>query len=193
MTTSTSTVLIIEDFSADRELYRRALLADANISYHLLEAESVAEGLELCQSKKIDAVLLDYLLPDADGLEFLEQLADRNDPDTPPVVMLTGQGSESIAVRAIKLGAQDYLIKRNLTPELLQLTVRKGSWFETHLYPAGEGLGIYFRDISRRKRMEAERLAAEQERDCLRQTKGQRFFNLSIYWESPILMATLPG
>jgi DNA-binding response OmpR family regulator len=78
-------------------------------------------------------VLLDYLLPDADGLEFLEQLADRNDRDAPPVVMLTGQGSESIAVRAIKLGAQDYLVKRDLTPELLQLTIRQSSCYPTHL------------------------------------------------------------
>ena len=53
------------------------------------------------------------------------------------------------------------------------------SWFEAHLYPAAEGLGIYFRDITEakrdevvRKQLEAERLAVEQERD--------RFFNLSI-------------
>jgi response regulator RpfG family c-di-GMP phosphodiesterase len=46
MSTSTYTLLIIEDFPADRELYRRALLAESNITYHLLEAESVAEGLE---------------------------------------------------------------------------------------------------------------------------------------------------
>jgi DNA-binding response OmpR family regulator len=125
MSTSRCTLLIIEDFPADRELYRRALLAESNITYHLLEAESVAEGLELCQRQKIDAVLLDYMLPDADGLEFLGKLADQNNSYAPPVVMLTGQGNESIAVRAIKLGAQDYLVKRDLTPELLQLTVRK--------------------------------------------------------------------
>jgi PAS domain S-box-containing protein len=46
------------------------------------------------------------------------------------------------------------------------------SWFEAHLYPAAEGLGIYFRDITERKQLEAERLAATQERD--------RFFNLSL-------------
>jgi PAS domain S-box-containing protein len=283
MSISTYTLLIVEDFPADRELYRRALLADSNVAYQLLEVASVAEGLELCQGQKIDAVLLDYLLPDADGLEFLGRLADRNHSDAPPVIVLTGQGSESIAVQAIKAGAQDYLVKRDLTAELLQLTVRHAidnsrlkrqlqqcqersesqlqianqriieiwesmtdayvtvdrdwqivyanqaatqlichhanlapteflgrshwdlfpslvgtdverefryalrdrvavhtevwfeptaSWFEAHLYPAAEGLGIYFRDITDRKHLEAERLEAEQERD--------RFFNLSI-------------
>ncbi|PSB43455.1 PAS domain S-box protein, partial [Chamaesiphon polymorphus] len=124
MSTSTYTLLIVEDFLADRELYRRALLTDSNSTYCLLEAESVAEGLEICDGQQIDAVLLDYLLPDADGLEFLAELSARNHRYPPPVVMLTGQGSESIAVRAIKAGAQDYLIKRDLTPELLQWTMR---------------------------------------------------------------------
>jgi PleD family two-component response regulator len=42
----------------------------------------------------------------------------------PPVVMVTGEGSETIAVRAIKLGAEDYLLKQCLTPTQLQTTMR---------------------------------------------------------------------
>jgi PAS domain S-box-containing protein len=118
-------ILIVDDFAADRELYRRYLLADSRSTYHPIEAESVAEGLELCANHQIDVVLLDYLLPDGDGLEFLAALAQLHRGNPPPVVMMTGQGSENIAVRAIKLGAQDYLVKRDLTSELLQLTVRK--------------------------------------------------------------------
>jgi PAS domain S-box-containing protein len=124
MNSPTYTLLIVEDFLADRELYRRSLSNDSSCTYCVLEAESVAEGLEICHSHKIDAVLLDYMLPDADGLEFLAQLSAQSS-NSPPVVMMTGQGSESIAVRAIKAGAQDYLVKRDLTPELLQLTMRK--------------------------------------------------------------------
>jgi PAS domain S-box-containing protein len=118
------TLLIVEDFADDREFYRRALLADSSYTYHLLEAESVAVALELCDSHKIDAVLLDYALPDADGLEFLKKLAAQSQSNLSPVVMMTGQGSESIAVQAMKLGVQDYLVKRDLTPELLRSTVR---------------------------------------------------------------------
>jgi DNA-binding response OmpR family regulator len=54
---------------------------------------------------KIDAILLGYLLPDADGLEFLATFLARSS-DPPPVVMMTGQVNESIAVRAMKAGAQ---------------------------------------------------------------------------------------
>jgi DNA-binding response OmpR family regulator len=109
----TFTVLMVEDLAADRELYRRALCQDSNCAYELLEAESVAAGIELCQSHQIDAILLDYLLPDGNGLDFLERLFQTNG-STPPVVMISGYGNEQTAVRAIKLGAEDYLVKSDL-------------------------------------------------------------------------------
>lgn len=124
MTRSPCTLLIVEDFAPDRELYRRALLSDTGFCYQLLEAESVAAGLELCQTQVVDAILLDYSLPDADGLTFLEALHHQSDGDSPPVVMVTGEGDESIAVRAIKLGVEDYLTKRSLTPQQLRLTMQ---------------------------------------------------------------------
>jgi PAS domain S-box-containing protein len=123
MTNQTYTVLIVEDFSIDRDLFRRSLLADRNCDYHLLDAESVATGLELCRSNAIDAILIDYSLPDGDGLGFLTQLHAQSNGSSPPVVMIAGKGDESIAVQAIKLGAQDYLVKSNLTPDRLRSAV----------------------------------------------------------------------
>jgi PAS domain S-box-containing protein len=125
MSFPTFTVLMVEDFAADRELYRRSLDQESQCLYELLEAESVAGGLELCRTRSIDAILLDYLLPDGNGLDFLAELSVQSEGRMPPVVMMTGQGSESTAVQAMKLGAEDYLVKRDLTPELLQLKVRK--------------------------------------------------------------------
>jgi PAS domain S-box-containing protein len=133
MNLPTLTVLMVEDFAPDRDLYRRALCQDATCTYDLLEAESVAAGLELYQTRfsreeakpTIDAILLDYLLPDGDGLDFLSALSVQSDRRMPPVVMMTGQGNESTAVRAMQLGAEDYLVKGDLTPELLQLKVRR--------------------------------------------------------------------
>ncbi len=124
MTSSTCTVLIVEDFSPDRELYRRYLLADSICTYHVLEASSAGFGLELCRTQAIDMILLDYVLPDANGLEFLTTLHTQTQGQIPPVVMVTGEGDEKIAVQAMKLGAEDYLVKCSLTPARLQLTVR---------------------------------------------------------------------
>ena len=124
MQTPTFTLLIVEDSPMHRDLYRHCLQTDPICDYQVLEAASVAEGLELCRTRSIDAVLLDYSLPDGDGLEFLATLATQSsDRHVPSVVMMTGHGDESIAVRAIKLGAQDYLAKHKFTPELLRSTI----------------------------------------------------------------------
>jgi signal transduction histidine kinase len=151
----TFTLLIVEDVPESRELYRNCLLTDRSCDYNLLEAASIAEGLELCETRfskvvrtasavpngrltptaetigganvtvppTIDAILLDYLLPDGNGLKFLETLAARNNASNPPIVMMTGHGDESIAVRAMKLGAQDYLPKHKFSPQLLISTI----------------------------------------------------------------------
>lgn len=118
------TLLLLEDHAPDRELYRRYLMSDSSQPYSFLEADTVLAGLGLCRTHKIDAILLDYLLPDDNGLAFLRSLQAQSQGKTPAVVMISGRGDETVAVQAIKLGAEDYLVKQRLTPELLQLTLR---------------------------------------------------------------------
>lgn len=118
------TILIIDDASCDREIYRRYLKGDQNYSYTILEAESAETGLLACRSHSVDGVLLDFLLPDANGLEFLAALKAQSRDVCPPVIMVTGQGDEAIAARAIKSGAEDYLIKRQITPDNLQVSLQ---------------------------------------------------------------------
>ncbi|MBV8885518.1 MAG: response regulator [Chroococcidiopsidaceae cyanobacterium CP_BM_RX_35] len=117
------TVLIVDDSPEDRETYRRYLLQNPEDRYTILEAESGGGGLELCRRLRPDGILLDYLLPDLDGLEFLSELRTQTNAITPPVIMLTGQGNEFIAVQAMKAGAQDYLVKGRMTPEVLRLAM----------------------------------------------------------------------
>lgn len=116
-------VLIIDDSPEDRATYRRYLQRDDRDSYEILEADSGESALEICRNSPPDAILLDYLLPDTDGLELLESLVPPDAEPRFPVLMLTGQGNETIAVRALKNGARDYLVKGNLTAELLQKSV----------------------------------------------------------------------
>ncbi len=121
MSQSQRTVLIVDDSPEDQELYRRYLLRDQEYSYIFLEAELGRQGLELWQQHHPDIVLLDYRLPDLDGLEFLAQLPTQQ--SFIPVIVMTGQGNEAIAVQAIKAGAQDYLVKGEATAKTLQLAV----------------------------------------------------------------------
>ena len=155
MNLPTFTLLIVEDVPASRDLYRNCLLTDVSCAYDLLEVESVAEGLALCQTRSIDAILLDYLLPDGDGLKFLETLSARNNGSSPPVVMITGHGDESIAVRAMKLGAQDYLPKHKFTPQLLVSTMQS----------AIENARLRLELQQSEEQLQGERIAAERERE----------------------------
>ncbi|WP_310421996.1 PAS domain S-box protein [Chamaesiphon sp. VAR_48_metabat_135_sub] len=131
MTNPTYTVLIVDDLQTHRELFGHFLLTDSSCDYRILEAESVRAGIELhristgeaAPTSKIDAILLDYSLPDGDGLDFLTKLHAQSNGNSPPVVMVTGRGDENIAAQAIKLGAQDYIATFDLTPARLQSAV----------------------------------------------------------------------
>ena len=104
-------ILIVDDDLVDRMACRRALAQVPGNTFEITDAETGREGLQIAHALKPDCVLLDYHLPDLNGLEFLSAL--RNDlGDIPvPVLMLTGADSASVAVEAMKRGAQDYLVK----------------------------------------------------------------------------------
>lgn len=120
-------ILVVDDNADDRIHYRRLLGrafdgADGP-GADVVEADSGAKGLELLKDSRVDCILLDFRLPDLDGLEFLEQL-DRLYGDVHvAVVMLTGQGSESVAVEAMKRGARDYLVKGELSSDSLHKAI----------------------------------------------------------------------
>ena len=117
------TVLIVDDCPEDRETYRRYLLQDEEYTYKILEEESGEGALKLCREFQPDAILLDFLLPDLDGLEFMAELKQQTAQFMPAVIMLTGYGSETVAVQAMKSGVQDYLVKGETTGEYLRSTL----------------------------------------------------------------------
>ncbi|MEH2136398.1 hybrid sensor histidine kinase/response regulator [Nostoc sp.] len=120
----TSTLLIIDDCAADRKIYRRYLLKDPHQSYQIFEADCAEEGLALCQKIRCDVILLDFCLPDMSGLEFFDRMQQEIFTTSVPVIMLTGRGDEEVAVQVMKRGALDYLVKHNVTQDVLQLAVR---------------------------------------------------------------------
>jgi FixJ family two-component response regulator len=112
-------VLIIDDNPEDIATYKRLLLKSTDYSFLILEADSGTGGLNLFAENNVDCILLDYRLPDADGLELLEKMAQNK-----PVIFLTGYGNETVAVEAMKKGAMDYLIKNQIDGERLIRAIR---------------------------------------------------------------------
>ncbi|WNM56494.1 ATP-binding protein [Candidatus Nitrospira allomarina] len=120
-------LLIVDDCSEDREYLSRLLSHHPQTAFHIMEADSGIEGLQLCTHHTFHCILVDYQLPDVDGLEFLESFAESHDPRFLPVLMLTGQGNEEIASDALKNGASDYLVKNKITPEGLYRAVTRAT------------------------------------------------------------------
>ena len=116
------TLLIIDDSPEDREAYKRLLSSADFVEYHFKECDCGEDCLAFLQNESVDCVLLDYNLPDMDGIEILEKLAEQEGSDT-PVIFLTGQGNETIAVQAMKNGATDYLVKTDINGKLLNRSI----------------------------------------------------------------------
>ncbi len=104
-------ILIVEDSAEDRYVFRRKLQSSDVYHFTIAEASTGAEGMISCGDFQPDCILLDYNLPDLNGVEFITRLHKKFAGAEPAIVMLTGLGSETLAVEALKAGAQDYLVK----------------------------------------------------------------------------------
>lgn len=110
-------VLIIDDSEDDRDLYERVLRKDMQVATIDL-AENGEQGLSLYEERPADCVLLDFNMPGHDGVAVLGRLK-AIDPHV-PVVMMTGEGNEDIAVASMKAGALDYVVKDTITATVLR-------------------------------------------------------------------------
>lgn len=117
-------VLVIDDNPADYDLVDRLLSRDPDRTYVLAHAETAAAGLEAAEATAPDVIVLDYNLPDDDGLDVLSRLGERSETRPLPVVFTTGEGTEEVAADAIRRGAADYLVKGAFSPVRLRLAVR---------------------------------------------------------------------
>ncbi len=118
-------ILLVDDDEIDRMMVRRALKS-ASFTTQIAEAENCAGAIAEIQRETYDCALLDYRLPDGDGLELVIQIRALN--INIPLIVLTGQGDDQIAVELLKAGASDYLSKSRVSPgrlaQVLQNTLR---------------------------------------------------------------------
>lgn len=116
-------ILLVDDDPGDCRLVKLALAKSPQAMEFTIEtAESLAQALKQLKDYSFDLVLLDLTLPDSQGLETVDDVCQPY-PHV-PVVVLTGLADEDLAVKAIKMGASDYLVKDGHFQSLLVRTIR---------------------------------------------------------------------
>jgi carbon storage regulator CsrA len=117
-------ILIVDDCPEDREAFRRLMVDRGTVRYDIKESDSGEDGLARCRAEPPDCVLLDYRLPDLDGIEFLDRLRRQEDRLLIPVIMVTGRATDELADEARRSGAHGLLAKTDLSRDLLQQAVQ---------------------------------------------------------------------
>ncbi len=106
-------ILIVEDDKFLRELISRKLLGEG---YDIVEAVDGEEGIKKIKEEKPDLVLLDLILPGADGFEVLSKTKEDPSLVSIPIIILSNLGQREDVEKGLKLGAVDYMIKAHFTP-----------------------------------------------------------------------------
>lgn len=115
-------ILLIEDNPGDARLIKEYLSDVKNVKLTLHFAENLRSGIDILENEFIDVLLLDLKLPDSQGLESIEKIFSII-PNI-PIIVLTGLNDETTAINAVKMGAQDYLVKDKVEADLLIRSIR---------------------------------------------------------------------
>jgi diguanylate cyclase (GGDEF)-like protein len=128
-------ILIADDDKATRVLLRRVMEREG---YKVVAAETGNEAVRLCQSVAADLILLDYIMPELDGVDACSQIRALDRYKATPVLMITSLDDDASIHRALVCGASDYITKPILLPVLRQrvrhlLASRRAERFMMHL------------------------------------------------------------
>lgn len=115
------TILIVEDDPVLMKMYSEKFGFEG---FKVLNAKDGEEALKVALTEKLDAILLDIMLPRMSGTDFLEKFRQNAKGKNVPVVALTNLTEEAEKQRAIKLGVKAYLVKAMQTPEIVVQKVK---------------------------------------------------------------------
>ncbi|KYC42170.1 hybrid sensor histidine kinase/response regulator [Scytonema hofmannii PCC 7110] len=115
-------ILLVEDSLSDAKLLQQTLSCLGGERWQVSHFERLGDAIDACSDKGFDIALLDLSLPDSDGLNTVAEF--HAAAPNIPIVVLTGFDDEEIALQAVAKRAQDYLVKGQITPQLLGRAIR---------------------------------------------------------------------
>lgn len=167
-------ILIIDDDQVDRLTVKRAL-KKTGFQCEVFESADGESGMELINKEAFDCLFLDYLLPGSDGLMMLRKI--RSKGFTAPIIVITSQGDEKIAVEMMKSGATDYLVKNQINSHKISKVLTTAIQLqkaETQKREALEAL-----QVSESRLAEAQKIAKIGNLEI-------DFMNQSVYWSDEL-------
>ncbi len=114
-------ILLVEDYPSLQKIYQTALEAEGHTVF---VASDGNEGLAAAGQHNIDLILLDIFMPNADGFDFLEKYKLKEHPSV-KLIILTNVYTPEFLNRALELGASNYLLKADITPQKMVKMVNK--------------------------------------------------------------------
>ncbi|WP_367175245.1 GAF domain-containing protein [Haloarcula rubripromontorii] len=143
-------VLLVDDYGEFRRTTAE-LLEHENDRIDVIEAASVEDALSYFDSESIDCIVSDYEMPETDGIEFVETVRQSN--GDLPFILLTGQGSEKLASKAVSAGVTDYFVKGGGPEQYAVLTNRIENAVESYRFRRETArlsrINSLFREINR--------------------------------------------
>jgi DNA-binding response OmpR family regulator len=116
-------ILVIEDDEVDRMRVMRMLQRLPEGLDRIDVAVDKASGAQALRTEQYDCVILDYRLPDGEGIDLLEEM-NVLEADVPPIIIETVLDDEGTALRSLAKGAQDYLVKGRFDADALRRSIR---------------------------------------------------------------------
>ncbi|MGB7443761.1 MAG: PAS domain S-box protein [Coleofasciculaceae cyanobacterium] len=115
-------ILLIEDNYGEAELIEELLLENSTVAINLTHVEYLGKAIDLLEKVEFDVILLDLSLPDYQGIDTVAKIQEYD--IYPPIVVLTARNDQELALKLLQFGIQDYLVKGNVSGELLIRSLR---------------------------------------------------------------------
>lgn len=125
-------VLVVDDNPGDLDFYAELLKDSRKKKYKVYTADNGEEAIQIFKEHDIDCSIIDYFIPDMDGLKIIEEMHKLKPGAKLPIIMLTGQANQKIQAEAARKGVSDYINKdlANSSEQLDNIIDKVLSWFK---------------------------------------------------------------